>query len=364
MNRTLLLANAALWLLAMLLGAAFAVPRVLDYELSSSLTFLDGKVAADFERFLVKGHPWRDPSVNAWAAAEFALLGEGKPGVVVGSGGWLYTRDEFVLPSQLGAVRAANLKRVADEVRALGAAGVRVYLLPVPGKVEIEPGHMPPALAAQALKSEVFTDFLRAEGLPWIDVRPALLAAHAAGTPVFFRSETHWTPEGARIVADVVALRLRADGFAGDQAFRVTSQGQATLQGDLENFVPVRPYFAALLPAPERYTRYAIAGDTVADDAAALFGDAGRPLALVGTSYSADERWNFAGWLRAALGSDLDNISEKARGPFVPMRHFRAQLASGASSARWVVWEVPVRSIVADYDAMQRKLAAAGFKEE
>lgn len=364
MNRKLLLANGALWLLALLLGAVFAVPRALDYERSSSLTFLDGKVAADFEHFLVKGHPWRDFAVNAWAAAELVVLGEGKPGVIIGSQGWLYSRDEFALPSQRGEVREWNLRQVAAEVSALEAAGVRVYLLPVPPKVEIEPGQVPATLARHALRSEDFTDFLTARGIRWIDARPALRAAQTAGVPVFFRSETHWTPEGARVVAEAVAARLRADGFVGDARFNVTPAGQATLVSDLENFVPVRPHFGDLLPAPERYTRYNVSSDVVADDAAALFGDAGRPVALVGTSYSADERWGFAAWLRAALGSDIDNISEKARGPFVPMARFRAQQADGTSSARWVVWEVPVRSVVVNYQKMQKQLAAAGFKEE
>lgn len=364
MNRALLLTNAALWLVTLLVGAVIGLPRALDYERSSSLTFLDGKVAADFEQFLVKGHPWRDPSVNAWAAAELSLLGEGKPGVVIGSGGWLYTREEFALPSQLGAVRARNLERVAEAVRALEAKGVRVYVLPVPPKVEIESAAVPAALAGHALQTAMFSDFLAREGIPWIDARPALAAARAAGEPVFFRSETHWTPEGARAVAGAVAARLRADGFAGAQVFRVAPVGQATLVSDLENYVPVRPHFAGLLPEPERYTRFSNSSESVADSAEALFGESSRPLALVGTSYSADERWNFAGWLRAALGSDLDNVSEKARGPFLPMMHFRQQLDSGASAATWVVWEVPVRSIVVDYDALQRKLAAAGFKEE
>ncbi len=364
MNRRLLLANGALWLVVLLLGAVFAAPRALDYERSAALTFLDGKVAADFEHFLVKGHPWRDFAVNAWAAAELVVLGEGKPGVIVGSQGWLYSRDEFALPSQRGEVRERNLRQVAADVSALEAAGVRVYLLPVPPKVEIAPGQVPPALARHALRSEDFTDFLTARGIRWIDSRPALRAAQAAGVPVFFRSETHWTPEGARVVADAVAARLRADGFSGDARFQVTVKDQATLASDLENFVPVRPHFGGLLPAPERYTRYSVSSDVVADDAAALFGDAGRPVALVGTSYSADERWSFATWLRAALGSDIDNVSEKARGPFVPMARFRAQQAAGNLSARWVVWEVPVRSVVVDYQKMQKQLAAAGFKEE
>lgn len=361
MNRILLRINAALWLLLLLAGAVLGLPRALDYERGASLTWLDGKVTADFERFLTKGHPWHEASLNAWAALEFLAFGEGKPGVVVGSDGWLYTQEEFALPSQLGAIRQRNLERLAAEARALEAAGVRVYVLPVPPKVEIVPGHVPARLAGHALRSEDVTAFLDRAGLRWIDVRASLRASRA---PVYFRSETHWTPEGARVVAAAVAARLRADGFAGGQAFTVLDEGEAVLASDLESYLPLRPRFAGLLPPPEHYRRYRVDSSTVGDDAAALFGDSGRPLALVGTSYSADERWNFAGFLRAALGSDLDNVSEKARGPFVPMRHFRAQLAAGDSTARWVVWEVPVRSLVADYDALQRKLAAAGFKEE
>src|SRR3546814_20392064 len=54
-----------------------------------------------------------------------------------------------------------------------------------------------------------------------------------------------------------------------------------------------------------------------------LFGDSATPrIALVGTSYSANPDWNFAGALKQQLGEDLTNDAHDGVGPFQPMDNY------------------------------------------
>jgi alginate O-acetyltransferase complex protein AlgJ len=344
--------NAALWLA--LLGFSFAVgmPAALRYEKSSNLTLVDGKLAHDFEKFVTRHHPYRDVSLNSWAALDLKAFGTGKTGVVVGSEGWMFTSEEFPLPSLRERVLTKNLEQVRTMVEALHRKGIEVLIVPIPGKAELYSEHVPEHLRGHIFPASQVTDYLTQHRIPWVPVKDILDRARRDGKEVFFRSETHWTPEGAQRTAAGVTQWLAAHGKTTWHAtsFQVTSAGQKTLESDLESFIPVRPTYADLLPPAETYTAYRVVRTNASNDAASLFSDAANPVALVGTSYSADERWNFTGWLRAMLRTEIDNVSEKAKGPFVPMEKFLAMHDAGKTAAHLVIWEMPVRSMAIDYN--------------
>ena len=93
-------------------------------------------------------------------------------------------------------------------------------------------------------------------------------------------------------------------------------------------------------------------------------------MALVGTSYSADERWNFAGALRQALGSDLVNFAEDGRGPLLPMLKFLQSDDFKNAPPRLVIWEFPERYLPIAYDLSEfdaewiAQLKAAGRQDK
>jgi len=110
-------------------------------------------------------------------------------------------------------------------------------------------------------------------------------------------------------------------------------------EGDLMSYLPKRGTTRRPLPAPEAVPGYG----TYADSGAGLFGSAEIPVALVGTSYSAEPAWHFDGFLKRELGTDVLNLSESGNGPFKPMD---AALSSGvleANGVRLVLWEIPER---------------------
>lgn len=343
--------NAALWLALLGFSFALSIPVALRYEKSSSLTFLDGKLALDFEKFISKNHPYSSPSLNSWAALDLKVFGSGKPGVVLGKEGWMFTSEEFPLPSLREKVLAKNLEQIRTTVETLRRKGIETVIVPVPGKAEIYSEHVPEHLRGHIFPAAEVTDYLTRHGIPWIPVKDILAQARGEGKEVFFRSETHWTPEGAKLTAAGVTQWLASRGKTTwhATAFVVSPAGQRTLESDLESFIPVRPTYAHLLPPAETFTAYQVVRAEASDDASSLFSDTANPVALVGTSYSADERWNFTGWLRAMLRTDIDNISEKAKGPFIPMEKFLEMHDAGKTGAHLVIWEMPVRAVAIDY---------------
>jgi alginate O-acetyltransferase complex protein AlgJ len=112
-------------------------------------------------------------------------------------------------------------------------------------------------------------------------------------------------------------------------------------QGDLTRFLPLAPLFESLMPQADRLQqRETHAAEAGGDD---LFGDSDLPVALVGTSYSANPSWNFAGALREHLQRDLANYAEEGGGPLVPMLKYLQSEELKNDPPQLVIWEFPER---------------------
>ena len=81
-----------------------------------------------------------------------------------------------------------------------------------------------------------------------------------------------------------------------------------------------------------------------AAEGADIFGDdTAVPVMLVGTSYSANENWSFADFLRQSLQADVVNVAKEGLGPGVPMMDLLAGSALDETTPTVVVWEFPIR---------------------
>ncbi len=74
------------------------------------------------------------------------------------------------------------------------------------------------------------------------------------------------------------------------------------------------------------------------------------PIALVGTSYSAEAQWNFEGALRQVLGCRVLNVSQIGRGAFAPMAAYLDNPAFKQNAPSLVVWEIPERLLPVQAD--------------
>lgn len=297
---------------------------------SPSSGWSNGAYQRGFENRFEAAIPSQEASVALWAASRWALFNEPAEGAVAGHGGWLFTAEEFT-PPQDPRDLGAELTRVAA---LLAQDNVALVPIIVPDKARMQADRLPRGRSAafegrydHALRT------IAAADLPVIDLRPALDFSAS-----FLRTDTHWSPEGARRVAGAIAAELDLTVLPQTDVDTIAT-GTRAFDGDLLSFVATGVFRTWVGPAPESIATF----QTDVTASGGLFGDAVLPVALVGTSYSAKPEFHFAGFLKQALQADVLNASVVGQGPFAPMDAFLADRATLSSSPSLVLWEIPER---------------------
>ena len=300
---------------------------------------IGGSISERIENELESGLPLRSAAVRVMATLKYLLLRSGNDGVVVGRDGWLYTREEFEHHRSDRSVLGERLAFIAGVNARLEDMGIVLVVALVPSKARIVQDPLPARWAKLADHSRY------EEALCWLSgrsIRAVDLRATLGTAPeLFLKADTHWTPLGARLAARAIADAVDGVEQAARTAYETQSEDEIEVLGDLMSFVPVGPIgdrlgLAAQTVVPSRTAE-------TAAPSLGLFDVPTIPVTLVGTSYSADPRWNFVGELRQALGLDVLNISTEAVGPFEPMGEYLTGSALSEVRPGAVVWELPER---------------------
>lgn len=322
------------------LMAGAAAVRAIPYEVPDGTKVIDGGLTRSFESHYDKVFPAKTFGTNLWGAIQYLLFGEGRAGVVVGRDGWLYTSEEFSVSSDADAQLRAHLDLIADVQRRLAEQGAQLTVALLPAKARLYPEYLPAEQQPAALHRDLYERArheLERRGI----AAPDLLTPLSRCKPqeaVFLRTDTHWTPDGAACTAQALAAAGTVPVESGT-SFLTEIAEERPHQGDLMQFLPLSPYFSGLLPQPDT-----LVVRTTHAQSADLFGDAPAPsVALVGTSYSADARWNFDGALRQTLEQDVLNLAQAGQGPFEPMLAYLDAPATDGARPKHVIWEIPER---------------------
>lgn len=296
-------------------------------------TIISGSYQRAYEDAFTENMPLSDAARASYTAVTLALFGQAGPDVVV-AGDWIFTTEEMRAPDETVSFRTA-----LEEARtALAADGITLIPILVPDKARIYADLLPRDRAA-ALDSRYSQALavLDELGFPAVDLNAALTQGRTLA-PMFMATDTHWSPLGADLAAQVVA----EVSPTGTGQFETTLSAPAAFDGDLRAFVDTGPFADWIGLAPEIIR----APITVATSSGlGLFDDVTIDAVLIGTSFSARTEFNFAGALQQATGLSIVNLSEEGRGPFAPMQ---AALADGTLqdlSPTIVFWEIPERYI-------------------
>ncbi|MFT4074395.1 MAG: hypothetical protein QM647_02610 [Asticcacaulis sp.] len=334
-----------------LAALGYANPAVRGHETpkADAQVLADGKWASQFTAAFDKQLAIRDGAINAWTAFSYGLFREGRDGVLPGRDGWLFSREEYDAP-RLSSGVTATIRQAADARQALESRGIHLLVVIVPAKARIY-GEATGRYAWPDSLHPVYDDLilgLGRAGVPVVDLRPTLLAVKSH-EPAYFHTDTHWTPAGAQAAAGAIAQAVRAHGGFSTppeaDRLQVSTQAPKAMAGDLLNFIPLGPWFEKIGPAPDRLAEPVFTRSDSGDDEGGLLGDAATPALLVGTSYSADERWGFANDLEQDLGVGLVNAAEKGEGPFLPMQKLLTGGTLDEARPEWVIWEIPERYV-------------------
>jgi alginate O-acetyltransferase complex protein AlgJ len=345
-----LVAWVGLGLLVAAAGLAATNPGL--YRIALGKDVWTGDWATAYSAGFDKTLPIRDTSIELWTAISYLLFKEGRDGVLVGDSDWLYSKEEFAIDGALEDTLARRLADVVDTRSALRQRGIELVVALVPAKARVYPEHLGRYRWPVDLDPvyQAARQYLTERNITTPDLLQPLLAAKPRAQ-LFLRTDTHWTPEGAELVADALAARISRE-TAGQQSAEGLGTAQFETQagapiehrGDLLNFLPLGRFGASIGPATDLVTpRTTQAAATDAIDGNALLGDSGVPVVLVGTSYSANRLWNFDGALRQALHADLVNAAKEGMGPFQPMRDLLASSTLEDARPRIVIWEIPER---------------------
>ncbi|MFW0758802.1 alginate O-acetyltransferase [Pseudomonas sp. H11T01] len=348
MTRSLRILYIALFMAVLLALGAWSMRSFFGFSTNGEATVLNGRWTKAVETHYDDEFPIKRLGTNLWAALDFKLFNEGRPGVVLGRDQWLYSDEEFnpIVNEELNL--QGNYALVEGVRQTLQKRGVKLVMAIVPAKVRLYPEHLGDVRPA-SIHADLYKDFhahVAADKILAPDLLGPLQQAKQNGQQVFLRTDTHWTPTGADIAAKQLARAIAEKAPLSGAPQRFVTEAEKTEQhkGDLTLFLPLDPLFSNLMPPQEplekRTTR--VAEDTSAGDDA-LFADSEVPVALVGTSYSANPNWNFVGALKEALQSDVVNYSEDGHGPILPMLSYLKSDAFKDSPPQVLIWEFPER---------------------
>lgn len=315
-----------------------------DQEASWS-SIISGKWAKLYEPKYNKELPHSSPSRDFWGALSFSVFKEGREGVVVGENDWLFTSEEFDYSRGAEAYAMANIEYVQGVHAQLASKDIDLVIALVPSKARIyneHLGNLEIPYSIQGAYQRYFHEFT-GRGIHVSNIL-SVFETLQSDMPLFLKTDTHWTPEGAAIAAAQIASDIQDITAKLDTAaFETTYEGQQEVEGDLKKFIPLGAMEEKLGPEDEfiALAETTPVEEPVSEDA--LFGTQGFDVVLIGTSYSADPRWNFVGALKQAMGTDVLNLAKEGQGPFKTMEEFLASQTFADQPPQLIIWEIPER---------------------
>lgn len=331
--------SAIIWIALLLAGFGWGAWVLAHARLDSAdvrlSAWLDGTAGTALNKALRL--PKQGAIETANAALRYRLLGDLGDQVALGCPQWLFYRDGLRPQPAAGAgVLQDRLRLMRYWTGELRAQHIGVLVVAVPDKSRIEAGHLCGQPTSQAMQRRLDTwhEALRADGVPFVDLRPALAGRSA---PMFFRTDVHMNAEGARNAATAVAraaLPLLA-GQKGTQAFDIGQPGAPEIRmGDLISLAGLEHAPDGWRPALEMVppqTIEPVRGGGLLDDTP--------PVEVLLAGSSNGRRSNFASWLGVGLGREVWNLSMDG-GQFsgALVSAFR-QRAQWPKSLKLVIWE-------------------------
>lgn len=300
-----------------------------------------GRVADEITRLYDDNFLFRDGGIDLFGMLSYTLFREGRRGVLVGADGFLFSSEEYESSTHAKANLAANVDFIANSARVIESSGAKLLVAVVPAKARIYADERaryiwpsePESRMARAM------ELIQRKHIGAIDLSDTLQNAKASAQ-VFFATDTHWTSDGAASAAAAIARRACALSDICNEALVTMSSGKPVNHlGDLTHFLRLGPFQNFAGPKADTLVTWS----ANVDSEETLLGETNIPVALVGTSYSADARWSFHAFLVNALKSDVLNVADEGKGPFVPMTEYLSGIAFRDSPPKLVIWEIPER---------------------
>ncbi len=322
--------SALFFIIFLLIGGSTALWAVFKTD-TPSVNFLKGQFTDQYEANFDKELGHRPLSINFFNRLNHTVFGEGKKGVLIGTDGWLFTDEEFALDKHYQENIKNNLNYIIDVKNELFKNNIKLFIVPIPSKARLFEDKLGRYQFPKAWHKS-YVDLLSFLKAYEIGFTPDLENALSKET-LFLKNDTHWTPEGARVTAFKTAYAI--ENFFPYLTWKTekftSKQGEIYLhEGDLNRYT---------IKKTQPLTLWETTSNTEQD----LFSEKEYPVVLVGTSYSANSLWNFEGFLKESLGTDILNMADEGLGPFEVMQNYLKGETYKNYQPKLVIWEIPER---------------------
>ncbi|MFM8655986.1 MAG: alginate O-acetyltransferase AlgX-related protein, partial [Chthoniobacterales bacterium] len=175
--------------------------------------------------------------------------GAGSEEVYIGRDGWIFYRPDVDAVVMDSANSNEAARGIVDFAEQLAGRGIRLIVVPVPGKATIHPEKLSAGSAAFAnpVAPPVARDLARQVGEAWKQKKlkddtlaPIVIDATSriwqrkleTGEEQFLQTDSHWTPEAMATIADSVEKEILASGITVDREELVVEEKEVSSVGD------------------------------------------------------------------------------------------------------------------------------------
>jgi hypothetical protein len=169
-------------------------------------------------------------AVAAQAWTDVALGDDPSEEVTLGDSGWLYYTFSLTRPCLSSQDVDAFVDTVARAESVVAATGRELIVAIAPDKATIIPEYLPDEETCVHQVADELSMLEEPDTL--LTVWDEMRTARANERPIYFRLDTHWTNEGAGVMAKAIIERLAADGWDDDAVREVATvehEGDLTL---------------------------------------------------------------------------------------------------------------------------------------
>jgi alginate biosynthesis protein AlgX len=272
--------------------------------------------------------------------------------MVQGYDGWFFRlqgdlREDFQLFEE-----ASNY--ITRLVNIFKQRGTTMVFLSVPSKGIVAHEHLD--MSAEKLRSyqleaakESYGQFvtqMAKTGLLIPNIQQALEGQKDKIGSFFFKRDHHWTSDGARMGAQAIGEMIRnAPEYKNLKPATYVSKQSGTQMMKHKMALELQRLCQTEMP-PEEYPRYNTSMEQAADASGedALFGDVGGggdPVALVGSSFSAEEEFNFDGFLSEYTGLPIANHAISGGLLFNAIISYTSSPQFEQEQPPFIIWEAP-----------------------
>lgn len=331
----------------------FSAAVLLHEEMKFPTTWTDfreGRTTGTLEKQIDQHLPARATLITSANTLRYVLTQGAGDQVRIGRHDWLFLTEELQYDKQGQANMATRVKLLSDASQGLAKKGVLLVIALVPDKARVYPAHWSstgyPAYNAQRYP-QALTSLAQA-GVAMVDLLTPLQQA-AQTSEVYYRSDTHWNQQGAKVAASAIAAHLKPLNLGFEETlFTTSAQGpDVERPGDLIRLMGLDAMPNWLRPKPD-IEKPEVTTQTSADKPTGLFGDSAVGAVLSGTSYSL--RGNFHGHLQQALSTKVLNVAKDGGGLLQATGAYLTDESFKSAPPKLLIWEVPERFMTLPLD--------------